>query len=1125
MTANRKAKSSESLLLQDNPQWYKDAVIYEVHVRAYCDGNGDGIGDFPGLTEKLDYLQDLGVTVLWLLPFYPSPLKDDGYDIADYTSIHADYGTLQDFKTLLQEAHLRGIRVITELVINHTSDQHPWFQRARLAKPGSAARNFYVWSDNQGKYPEARVIFKDFEPSNWSWDPVAKAYFWHRFYAHQPDLNFDNPQVWKAVFSVLDFWLELGVDGMRLDAVPYLYEREGTNCENLPETHAFLKQLRQHVDKKFKNRMLLAEANQWPEDAVSYFGSGDECHMAFHFPVMPRLFMAVHMEDRFPIIDILEQTPPVPEPCQWALFLRNHDELTLEMVTDEDRDYMYKVYAHDPRARINLGIRRRLAPLLGNNRRKMELLNSLLFSLPGTPVIYYGDEIGMGDNIYLGDRNGVRTPMQWSADRNAGFSRANPQRLYLPVIIDPEHHYETVNVEAHQQNPSSLLWWMKRLVLLRKNYQSFGRGTLEFLYPENHKVLVFIRRFQDQIILVVANLSRFVNYVELDLASYKGMVPVELIGHTRFPTIGELPYFLTLGPHSFYWFKLEPPRISEGGAAAEGFEPPRLEIADSWENILYGKARAALERIFPAYLITCRWFGAKAQPIQSVKNIDIVPFPSDLGSAFFTTWELQYSGRTPETYLLPLAFASGDRAFELRQSHPQAVIAQLKVEARNSEVEGILYDALYDPSFCKALLASIARGRRFRSDGVEIHAHRSKMFRPLVGQAEANLEPSLSKAEQSNTSIIFGDRLILKFFRRLTQGLNPDVEIGRFITEKTSFANVPPLAGFFEIRKAQGEPTTLGILQALVANQGDAWRYTLDSLGRYFEEILSHQLPPETAAIPEKPLAELAADEIPSMVRDLMGSYLSSALLLGQRTGELHKALASDAKDPAFSPEPFTALYRRSLYQSFRTLADQSLSQLEQRLRNLPEAIRPDAAKVLRLESTIFDRLRQILDRKITGMRIRCHGDFHLGQALFTGKDFVIIDFEGEPTRSLTERRLKRSPLRDVAGMLRSFNYASLSKLKNNTMRPEDAVQLKSWARFWNVWVSVNYLKGYLETTANSSFMPRSQEETSFMLSIYMLEKAIYELGYELNNRPQWVDVPIAGILEMIKPEESNRPK
>src|SRR5262252_2629985 len=580
MASIRRMKSSESALLEDNPQWYKDAVIYEVHVRAFCDGNGDGIGDFQGLKEKLDFLQDLGVTALWLLPFYPSPLKDDGYDIADYTEIHPDYGTLHDFKLFLREAHRRSIRVITELIINHTSDQHPWFQRARRAEPGTSERNFYVWSDSQEKYPEARIIFKDFEPSNWSWDQVAKSYYWHRFYSHQPDLNFDNPDVRKAVFAVLDFWLELGVDGLRLDAVPYLYEREETNCENLPETHAFLKELRRYVDKKYTNRMLLAEANQWPEDAVAYFGTGDECHMAFHFPVMPRLFMAIHMEDRFPVIDIMAQTPHIPENCQWALFLRNHDELTLEMVTDEERDYMYRAYAHDPRARLNLGIRRRLAPLLGNNRRRIELMNGLLFSLPGTPIIYYGDELVMGDNIYLGDRNVVRTPMQWSPDLNAGFSRANPQQLYLPPIIDPEYHYQAINVAAQQENRESLWWWMQRLITIRKHHQAFGRGSLEFLNGENHRILAFVRRYQEEILLVVANLAHSVQHAALDVSAFRGQVPVELFGHTVFPVITRKPFFLTLAPYAFYWFVLTPRRRGTAcpSAAAPEAEVPVLTV-------------------------------------------------------------------------------------------------------------------------------------------------------------------------------------------------------------------------------------------------------------------------------------------------------------------------------------------------------------------------------------------------------------------------------------------------------------------------------------------------------------------------------------------------------------------
>jgi maltose alpha-D-glucosyltransferase/alpha-amylase len=558
--------------LGDDPQWYKDAIIYELRVRSYMDSNGDGGGDLAGLTAKLDYLQDLGVNALWLLPVCPSPGRDDGYDISDYTDVNPDVGTLDDFRTFVEEAHRRALRVITELVLNHTSDQHPWFQRARRAPPGSPERNFYVWSDTPDRYKDARIIFTDFEPSNWSWDPVAKQYYWHRFFAHQPDLNFDNPAVHEAMLGVVDFWFGLGVDGLRLDAVPYLYERDGTNCENLPETHLFLRKLRAHVDSRFKNRLLLAEANQWPEDAARYFGNGDECHMNFHFPIMPRIFMSIHMEDRLPIMDILAQTPPIPPNCQWALFLRNHDELTLEMVTDEERDYMYRAFAHEPTMRINLGIRRRLAPLVGNDRRQIELMNAMLMSLPGTPVLYYGDEIGMGDNVFLGDRNGVRTPMQWSPDRNAGFSRANPQRLVLPVIIDPEYHYESLNVESQQGNPNSLLWWTKRLIALRKRFQAFGRGTIEFLAPENPKVLAFIRHFEDETVLVVANLSRFTQYVELDLKAFKGRVPLELIGRTRFPPIGDLPYLLTLGEHAFYWFSVEETKQAELQAREAGVD-------------------------------------------------------------------------------------------------------------------------------------------------------------------------------------------------------------------------------------------------------------------------------------------------------------------------------------------------------------------------------------------------------------------------------------------------------------------------------------------------------------------------------------------------------------------------
>src|SRR5271165_4274503 len=528
-----------------DPLWYRDAIIYQLHVKAFFDADEDGIGDFQGLCQKLDYLQDLGVTALWLLPFYPSPLRDDGYDIADYKNINSPYGRMADFRTFIREAHRRNLRVITELVINHTSDQHPWFQRARQAKPGSSWRDFYVWSDTDQKFPETRIIFIDSEKSNWAWDPVAQAYYWHRFYAHQPDLNFDNPRVLRAIFDVMRFWLDLGVDGMRLDAVPYLIEREGTINENLTETHEILKRLRRELDTHYADRMLLAEANQWPEDVLQYFGAGDECHMAFHFPLMPRIYMAVSTEDRHPITDIMRQTPDIPETCQWAVFLRNHDELTLEMVTDRERDYLWNYYASDRRARINLGIRRRLAPLMENDRRRIELLNALLVSMPGTPVIYYGDEIGMGDNVFLRDRDGVRTPMQWSFDRNGGFSRADPERLYLPPIMDPVYGYQAINVEAQLRDPSSLLSWTKRILAVRKTSQAFGRGARRFLKPGNRKILAYLREYGDDSLLCVANLSRSAQPVELNLASFKGRVPVEMLGRTAFPPIGDLPYLLT----------------------------------------------------------------------------------------------------------------------------------------------------------------------------------------------------------------------------------------------------------------------------------------------------------------------------------------------------------------------------------------------------------------------------------------------------------------------------------------------------------------------------------------------------------------------------------------------------
>ena len=1104
-----------------NPLWYKDAIIYEVHVRAFHDSDGDGIGDFRGLTEKLDYLHDLGVTAIWLLPFYPSPLKDDGYDIADYLNVHADYGTLHDFQVFLRETHRRGLRVITELVLNHTSDRHPWFQRSRRAKAGGRWRNFYVWSDTPQKYRDARTIFKDFEASNWSWDPVAKAYYWHRFYAHQPDLNYESAAVRRVVFQAVDFWLGMGVDALRLDAVPYLYEREGTSCENLPETHAFLKKLRRHVDEKFQDRMLLAEANQWPEDAVAYFGDGDECQMAFHFPVMPRLFMAIRTEDRFPILEILHETPPIPDGCQWALFLRNHDELTLEMVTDEDRDYMYRVYAQDPQARINLGIRRRLAPLLGNHHRRVELMNGLLFSLPGTPVIYYGDEIGMGDNIYLGDRNGVRTPMQWSADRNAGFSRANPQRLFLPIIIDPEYHYEAVNVEAQQNNPHSRLWWTKRLIALRKRFKAFGHGTLEFLHPENRKVLAFVRRYREECLLVLANLSRFVQSVELDLSAFKGMVPVEMFGRTPFPRIGEQPYFFTLGPHNFFWFALERPRVD----AAAALEPdegqiPALNVSGSWEAVFRGGAKIALEEILPAYLARSRWFGGKARQIKTAKILDTVAIPSGTSGARLVMVEVRYTEGEPEVYVLPLTYGEGGKA--VQGVGPHGMVARVRLAKDGRPEDGVLFDALWDRTFCLALLEAVARRRHLKGALGEILASPTRAFRKVRGAGEVPLEPVIMKAEQSNTSVVFGDRLILKLFRRLDQGINPDLEIGRFLTERTAFAHNPPVAGALEYRRGRTEPMTVGLLQAYIPNQGDAWKYTLDALGRYFERALASPHVP-VPPLPREPLLALSEHEPPALALETAGPYLAVAGLLGRRTAELHLALSQDTEDPNFAPEPFTDFYRQSLYHAMLGLTERVFQLLRQRVKDMPKALQGEAKRVLDCEGEIRKRFRYVRDRKISAVRIRCHGDYHLGQVLYTGKDFAIIDFEGEPARPLSERRLKRSALKDVASMLRSFDYAASAALFDEAMGgvvhsgPEARAGLEVWGRYWTLWVSAVFLKGYLGVAGETPLVPRNREEAKVLLEALLLEKSVYELGYELSNRPAWVTIPLQGILQLVE--------
>ncbi len=1102
------------------PLWYKDAVFYELHVRAFHDSNGDGIGDFPGLIEKLDYLQDLGVNVLWLLPFYPSPLRDDGYDIASYTGVHPDYGTLADFRRFLREAHRRGLRVVTELVMNHTSDQHPWFRRARRAPPGSRERDFYVWSDTPDRYEGTRIIFQDFESSNWAWDSVAGAYYWHRFYSHQPDLNFDNPEVRKAMFRVVDFWLGMGVDGMRLDAVPYLFEREGTNCENLPETHEFLKSLRAHVEEKYEDRMFLAEANMWPEDAVTYFGDGDECHMGFHFPLMPRLFMALRMEDRFPIVDVLQGTPLIPDACQWALFLRNHDELTLEMVTDEDRDYMYRVYADDPQARINLGIRRRLAPLLSNHRRKIELMNGLLFSLPGTPVIYYGDELGMGDNIYLGDRNGVRTPMQWSPDRNAGFSRANPQRLYLPAVIDPEYHFESLNVESQQNNAQSLLWWIKRLIALRRRFVAFGRGSLELLHPDNRKVIAFLRECDDQQILVIANLSRFVQFAAIDLHAVAGRIPVELFGRTRFPPVGEGPYFFTLGPHDFYWFLLETPlEVEEKDQAEESL--PSLRVRGSWMNTVRRRVRPSVLSALERYLRTTRWFASKARTVSALSVTDMIPMSLNGTELCLALLRVEYREGEPEAYVLPLAFSPDDSEGKAKDRGHR--IARLTVEKKKAPpVKGCLYEPLAGKAFAERLLQAVGRRLRFTGERGEVAGLPTRHLKTIWSPKRPVPEPSLMGAEQSNTSFRFGQSLILKLYRKVDPGVNPDLEIGQYLTEKAKFEYTPRVTGSLEYRAGKGPGATLGILQEYVPNEGDAWRFTLDALHRYWERCLS--LPPEQrdAEIPgPSSLLERSRAEPDNGTRSLLGPYYSSAAVLGEITAQLHLALAAETEDPAFAPEPDPPHFARSLYQSVRSQANDSLDLLRRKIDSIPDTDRPLATKLLTQGEDLQRYIRRLTDSGISAQRIRCHGDFHLGQVLHTGKDFIIIDFEGEPARSISERRLKRSPLRDVAGMIRSFHYASVVGLKHGgNVRPEDQPLLLPWARIWYYWVSGAFLKGYLDTAGSSGFLPRTRSGIGALLEIFLVEKAIYELKYELNSRPEWVLVPIQGILDILGSSE-----
>ena len=1099
-----------------DPLWYKDAIIYELHVRAFHDSNGDGIGDFRGLTEKLDYLQDLGITCIWLLPFFPSPLRDDGYDIADYFSVNPDYGTIEDFQTFLKEAHDRDLQVMIELVINHTSDQHPWFQAAREAPAGSPERDFYVWSDSDRTYPDVRIIFTDTEKSNWSWDPVAKAYYWHRFFSHQPDLNFDNPAVTAEVIRAMRFWLDMGVDGLRLDAIPYLVERDGTNCENLPETHVVIKKIRAAMDEHYANRMILAEANQWPSDVRAYFGDGDECHMAFNFPLMPRMFMALRLEDRLPITDIIAQTPEIPESCQWGLFLRNHDELTLEMVSDEERDYMYLAYSADPRMRVNIGIRRRLAPLMDHDRRRVELLHGLLFTLPGTPILYYGDEIGMGDNIYLGDRNGVRTPMQWSADRNAGFSRANPARLFAPVIMDSLYGYEAVNVESQHSDSSSILNWMRNMISLRKLFQVFGRGSIEFLHPDNRKILAYVRRYEDQAILCVANLSRFAQPVELGLNMLAGMRPVEMLGYVEFPPIGEQPYPLTVGPYGMLAFELHPlPESAQESPSETDTLEVLLPEAASWTHVLDGPATPLLiDRALPAYIPRQRWFGAKSQTIRTVAIEDWGEI--DEGRSALVLVSLKYDAGEPERYLIALGMAFGEESAALRASAPAAILATVQSE----HGEGLLFDATLSEDACTALLRCIEDSQRIPTRNGSIRGLPSEAFlsgalTDTSGEPNDALTPKPSLAEQSNSSILFGQKLIMKLFRRQQPGPNPDCEIAEFMASQSVFTATPAFAGSIEYAREGEEAFTFAMLQSLVKNEGDGWKWTLEDLDRYYEEHARVPFP-EDSTWAESPLSERSLLEPHPLAREHLGLSLESAAVLGRRTGEMHLALGSPSDDPAFQPEPLESPEIRQLGIDFEQHALLSLDLLKNNLAHLPDEVVESAGLVLSRKRRLLDRFQRLRNLQCRAVRTRIHGDYHLGQVLRVRHDYVILDFEGEPARSLAERRAKHSPLKDIAGMLRSFSYAGQTAQWNHALRRADDLEhLEPWTRLWESAISAEFLRAYRTVVADTLCVPAEPEAFGTLLDAYLLDKAFYELRYELDNRPEWIRIPIAGILSL----------
>ncbi|WP_116125445.1 maltose alpha-D-glucosyltransferase [Lewinella sp. IMCC34183] len=1087
------------------PLWYKDAIIYELNIKGFFDANGDGIGDFAGLEQKLDYLEELGVTAIWTLPFYPSPLRDDGYDISDYYNVSPTYGNLEDFKRFLDAAHARGLQVITELVINHTSDQHEWFQRARRAPAGSPERDYYVWSDTDDKWPDVRIIFTDTETSNWTWDPVAKQYYWHRFFHHQPDLNYDSPLVQEEIFKILDYWMSMGIDGFRLDAIPYLFEREGTNGENLPETHEFLKKLRTHVDTNYDNVLFLAEANMWPEESASYFGDGDECHMNYHFPLMPRMYMSIKMEDRHPITDIFDQTPEIPENCQWATFLRNHDELTLEMVTDEERDFMYNVYASDRTARINLGIRRRLAPLMDNDRNKIELLNVLLMSLPGTPVLYYGDEIGMGDNYYLGDRDGVRTPMQWNNNENAGFSEANPHSLYLPVIRDTEYSYRWVNVRRQQQNPNSLLNWTKKLLSKRKSFKVFGRGKITWLKPDNGRILAFVRSFGEEHVVVIVNLSRHPQAVKLDLSDYAGSKVREAFGRTYFNDVSRDLYQVTLSGHGYYWLEVE----SSSATKVDNRELSRPTLAVEQLKDFFTKSnlRTLEHSVLPNYLQAAPWMGARANQLDQVKIYDYRMQATPERHFAWLLLEVTFLEGLPELLQLPLAFHNFREEVDYKTREEVLAIID------NGDRRVVLIDALYDQDYRRGLISGLQEYGEMKD------------FRFLAKESMASASHQDANMIHSGTEYMTlqSRDYNIKYYRRVDGNDVPDLEVKHMLNRR-SYSSAPTVLGTLHFTPTQRLNATLAIFEERRDSEGNAWEYVLNNLRRFSEKItnrLTLGSGDEESKLPEDVHVtdKVVYKDMPQTIQDILGpSFVIKLAELGRATAAYHTVLA-DVDEAGFRREPLSLHYQRSVYAGLKGDVRATFDLLRQVIDQLDEDTAALAQELMSQEPALHKKLKQIYDHKIESDKIRIHGDFTLEQLIISEDKFMIQNFDGDPDRSYSQRRLRRSPAKDLANMMRSIAYAAGLVYEEDYagLRADNRQELAEWLRTANHYLCAEYLTAYRKATEGTRLLPADERDLEVLLDTFRIEKALQELRYDLNYRHQQAAVPLRGLLELLE--------